>query len=592
MSIVLGTNSHGKRLDLSLDYAIESSAIIARKGLGKTHTAKCIIEDLQAGHVQTVVIDPLDVWWGLRLAANGKGAGCDVVIFGGEHADLPLTETMGVLLADLVVDREISAVFVLDHLSKSAMRRFTADFCEHLYARKTKHRTPLHIVIDECDIFIPQKPPPEAYRCLGVVDSMVRHGRSRGLGSTVISQRPAIINKDVLTQTECLITLGLTSPQDRKAVLEWIEAQASVEQAKEFLTSLAGMERGDAWVWSPSRFKVFERIKVRAARTYDSSYTPTVGAKRREAPKLSPVDLERIKGEMASVIEEQRENDPKALKARIKELEKQVNAKGNKRSVNQAELRELVEEALHPIKVSLTTAERERDEAAGALRKIRAMCDASMPSIISDTSDDSMRPDSPRHRKHVQEIVDRGTRLGPAEPRITAAEVKQRAAALVGSDDTSMKPSQRKILVVLAQHYEHHPGEALLKSMLAVRAGYSLGGTFDSLISTLRTRNFVEAATAKGSLRITGEGLAAIGDFERMPMGAALREWWKQRLKPSQCRILDALTDTHLAKAHLAQRVGYALGGTFDSLLSTLRSKGLITGERGEPLDLHPDLKD
>lgn len=591
MNITLGTNSGGKRLELSLDYAIESSAIIARKGLGKTHTAKCIIEDLHAGHVQTVVIDPLDVWWGLRLAANGKGAGCDVVIFGGEHADLPLTESMGTLLADLVVDREISAVFVLDHLSKSAMRRFTADFCEHLYARKTKHRTPLHIVIDECDIFIPQKPPPEAYRCLGVVDSMVRHGRSRGLGSTVISQRPAIINKDVLTQTECLITLGLTSPQDRKAVLEWIEAQASVEQAKEFLTSLASMERGDAWVWSPSRFKVFERIKVRAARTYDSSYTPTVGAKRREAPKLSPVDLERIKGEMASVIEEQRENDPKALKARIKELEKQANAKGNQRSVNQAELRELVEEALEPINRTLRVATAERDAAADSLRKISALCTAGMPSIVADTSGSSMRPDSPRHKKHIQEILDRGVRLGPAEPRADRKEITRVAAALT-DDDTAMKPSQRKILVVLAQHHEHHYGEALLKSMLAVRAGYSLGGTFDSLLSTLRTRGFLETVTAKGSLRITGEGLAAIGDFEHMPLGSELHDWWKKRLKPSQGKVLDALVAEPLHKQQLAKATGYALGGTFDSLLSTLRTKGLIVGERGEPLDLHTDLKD
>jgi hypothetical protein len=30
-----------------------------------------VAEDLIGGHVQTLVIDPLDVWWGLRVLADG-----------------------------------------------------------------------------------------------------------------------------------------------------------------------------------------------------------------------------------------------------------------------------------------------------------------------------------------------------------------------------------------------------------------------------------------------------------------------------------------------------------------------------------------
>jgi hypothetical protein len=76
---------------LPLDIATESIAIIARKGAGKTHTGKVIAEGLITSHVQTLVVDPLDVWWGLRSGADGNSPGLDTM-FGfltvaQEHAD-------------------------------------------------------------------------------------------------------------------------------------------------------------------------------------------------------------------------------------------------------------------------------------------------------------------------------------------------------------------------------------------------------------------------------------------------------------------------------------------------------------------------
>ncbi len=71
-----------------------------------------------------VIVDPVGVWWGLRSSADGTAEGLPVVIFGGDHADLPLAETAGELLADLVVDERVPAVLDLSTLSKSAGRRF------------------------------------------------------------------------------------------------------------------------------------------------------------------------------------------------------------------------------------------------------------------------------------------------------------------------------------------------------------------------------------------------------------------------------------------------------------------------------------
>jgi hypothetical protein len=122
-----------------------------------------------------------------------------------------------------------------------------------LYDRKAdpKHRTALHVFIDEADAFVPQRLVPGTERCFGAVDTLVRRGRSSGLAPTLISQRPQVINKDVLSQTEVLVSHQLTGPQDRKALQTWIEANDTDNQGGTFMASLASLEKGQAWFWSP-----------------------------------------------------------------------------------------------------------------------------------------------------------------------------------------------------------------------------------------------------------------------------------------------------------------------------------------------------
>jgi DNA helicase HerA-like ATPase len=94
--------------------------------------------------------------------------------------------------------------------SNAAQDRFAADFAERLYRAKASNRHPLHLMVDKADSFAPQKPQPGQQRMLGAFEAIVRRGRIRGLGATLISQRAAVINKNVLTQTECLIALQVT----------------------------------------------------------------------------------------------------------------------------------------------------------------------------------------------------------------------------------------------------------------------------------------------------------------------------------------------------------------------------------------------
>jgi DNA helicase HerA-like ATPase len=82
-------------LDLPDEAVTQTFAILAKRGVGKTNTATVMVEEMVRRHLPVVAIDPIGVWWGLRYAKDGKGPGLPVVIFGGEHADVPLEESMG-----------------------------------------------------------------------------------------------------------------------------------------------------------------------------------------------------------------------------------------------------------------------------------------------------------------------------------------------------------------------------------------------------------------------------------------------------------------------------------------------------------------
>src|SRR5690348_7083903 len=64
--------------------------IVGTAGSSKTYTAKGFVERLLDARARVTIVDPLGVWWGLRAGAAG-GRGYPVIVFGGHHAEVPIT---------------------------------------------------------------------------------------------------------------------------------------------------------------------------------------------------------------------------------------------------------------------------------------------------------------------------------------------------------------------------------------------------------------------------------------------------------------------------------------------------------------------
>jgi DNA helicase HerA-like ATPase len=126
---------------------------IGMTGSGKTYGTGTCIERILAKGDRVVILDPLGVWWGLRQMADGKTASpYEIVIFGGPHADLPITPNAGAIIGETVAGMGESAIIDLSQFETAAAeRRFMLAFLDALYRRSVGD--PVHLIFDEADMW-------------------------------------------------------------------------------------------------------------------------------------------------------------------------------------------------------------------------------------------------------------------------------------------------------------------------------------------------------------------------------------------------------------------------------------------------------
>lgn len=320
-------------LVLGADLVVSTVGIFATKGMGKSHAAQVMAEEMLAHGQVVVAIDPTDAWWGLRAGADGQSdGGYPVVVIGGDHGDLKLEPGGGVQLAEAVVAERFSCVICTDGLSDMAETKFVREFLDTVYR---KNREPIHIFVDEADVFAPQKAfDVEDNRCIRAMSHVVRRGRKKGIGTTLITQRPAELNASVRTMVDMLFVLGMSHNLDIDAVERWLRLRkkkqgnnAAFALQEEMIASLDSLQRGDAWVWAP-RLKIHRRFRARAKRTFDSGATPKPGQKVKAPKKLAPVDLQRLGQAMTAAVQRQKDNDPTELRKQLVTLRKELERVG------------------------------------------------------------------------------------------------------------------------------------------------------------------------------------------------------------------------------------------------------------------------
>lgn len=572
-----------KTLALPLDVVTQTIAAIARKGGGKTYFATLLAEEMILAGAQVVVIDIVGNWYGLRLGPGGRGKGVDVYVFGGEHGDLPLTPDSGPRIARLLVERQISVVLDISAFRKAERLRFAAQFAEEFYHLKKTQKSAVHVFVEEAQKLIPQMVKGESAAMVGAWEDIVRLGRNYGIGCTLVTQRPQSVNKEVLSQVEMLVVLQVNGVHERKALTEWVQEKGA---DRALVGELPGLAVGEAYVWSPSWLRIFERVKIAQKRTYDASATPEVGARRREI-KLSKTDVKVLREELAEVVAKAERDDPSALKRRIAELEREVARKtpaapAATRTIETLVLREREAKRLEKV---IERAGRIVERAHGVADSVAALVAARVEKIAQKQPPPPPAVDPRIATAQSRFLARRGLPSAPAPARGRRPVVAPvGGSAIAPGDAKPLKAGARTMLRVLAGMH----GNACPRTALAVHSIISqTGGTFSDYLSSLRSAGYLADYT--NDVGLTPEGVEAAGEFGS-PILRGAREiagaWGASgKLKAGARRMLDVLLsrgESEISRESLAADADVTgTGGTFSDYLSSLRSAGLIETNGG-----------
>jgi hypothetical protein len=544
--------------ELPLEAVTETFAILANRGSGKSVTAHRLVEEMYGAGLPVVVIDVKGDWWGIRSSADGKQPGLPFVIFGGDHGDVPLEPTAGELLADLIVDDRIPAVLDLSHMSKTKARSFATAFAERLY---TRNREALHVVIEEADVLIPQRASADTARLLGAMEDIAKRGRSRGLGMTVVTQRPQEVAKSVLELMETVILMRMTGTRSIKAAQDWIGVNAAedgVAEAREVIGSLPALQTGEAWVWSPAFLRILKRVRINMFDTFDSHATPKPGQTRAVPKKRADIDLEKLGAEIAATVQRSKDQDPKALRASVSALTAQLADRDRQ---------------VESLRGQVAVLEQRAPEYPAALVDQLAKAQRCLQVAVASISG---QPDALKPRRPV------------APPRPTPPPVPRRAQATQRPGPAPADASELKFRAGAQRMLESLARMAPLRLTKpqwgTVAKMKHTSGTFSTYLGELRRAGLLDEDSI--GITLSDAGFEYLGGRPDPMTGEELQQHYLSILRAGAARMLQAVMDAYpsgLAKDELGEQVDMSTAsGTFSTYLGELRRNGLIEQRGGE----------
>ena len=557
------------------DAALEGDiAILGKKGKGKSIVGKRLAERLLDLGRRVVVIDPQGHWWGLRSSADGKGPGFPIAVFGGDHGDMPLVENMARPLAQVLASENLPAILDLGGLRKAPIVRFVTAFLDELYAR---NRDPLWLVLEEADLFAPQNPMGDTAAVLGEVDRIARRGRAYGFRLITMTQRPARLHKDVLTQLSTLVAMGVTGPHDTKAIRAWVEGNADREASREVFDSLAKLPVGEGWVWAPD-LDLLKRVQFPMIRTLDTSATPKAGEKRIAPKTLADVDIGTVR-EALDAAGAGSEGSAQNASENIPELVAAAEQRGFERGERHGREQANTDADAYRQRWEKETGDtaynqgyREglvhgRQIAAAAAREALP---AQLETILLEHQPHGYVDTTPPQTKARKPPPAQR----PAEPE--TPDVRHVPREVVPE---SLTPARHRILVALRQ-LEALGQDAPGKTNVAWFAGASpKSSAFGNNLGAMRSAGLIDYPGA-GTVALTDAGRELVPRVDA-PSHADLMAIARDKLTPAQLRMLEAAVDcypNHLTTDELADHIGASpTSSAFGNNRGRLRSLGLIT---------------
>jgi len=298
----------GTSIDLPVVELLTGRGFVTGKsGSGKSNTASVLVENLLENNFPVLVVDTDGEYYGLKEEFELLHAGAD------DECDIQVSPEHAEKLATLALEGNVPIILdVSGYLDDDEAKELLLSVARHLFAKEKKLKKPFLMLVEEVHEYIPEG---------GGLDEtgkmlikIGKRGRKHGLGIVGISQRPADVKKDFITQCDWLVWHRLTWNNDTNVVSRIIDA--------EHANAVEDLGDGEAFLmtdWSES----VRRVQFHRKRTFDAGATP--GLDDFERPELKSVsddlvsDLREISDE-----QERRESELADLRQQLEKKDQRI----------------------------------------------------------------------------------------------------------------------------------------------------------------------------------------------------------------------------------------------------------------------------
>ncbi|MFB6124251.1 MAG: helicase HerA domain-containing protein [Haloferacaceae archaeon] len=303
-----GTDDPGSPVSLPVVELLTGRGFITGKsGSGKSNTASVVVENLLSNNFPILIVDTDGEYYGLKEEFELLHAGAD------DECDIQVSPEHAEKLASLALEGNVPIILdVSGYLDDDVAKELLLATARQLFAKEKKLKKPFLMLVEECHEYIPEGGGlDETGRMLIKIG---KRGRKHGLGIVGISQRPADVKKDFITQCDWLVWHRLTWNNDTKVVSRIIDA--------EHADAVEDLGDGEAFLmtdWSES----VRRVQFHRKQTFDAGATP--GLEDFERPELKSVSADLV-DELRDITDERerRESELADLRQELEKKERRI----------------------------------------------------------------------------------------------------------------------------------------------------------------------------------------------------------------------------------------------------------------------------
>ncbi|WP_123533962.1 helicase HerA domain-containing protein [Halosimplex salinum] len=312
-----GSGEPGRPVDLPVVELLTGRGFVTGKsGSGKSNTASVVVEKLLDNGFGMLIVDIDGEYYGLKEEYEILHAGAD------DECDIQVTVEHAEKIATLALEQNVPIILdVSSFLDEDEAAELLTEVSKRLFAKAKKLKQPFLMLVEECHEWIPQKG--SVGECGKMLIKISKRGRKHGLGIVGISQRPADVKKDFITQCDWLVWHRLTWNNDTKVVSRVLD--------REYAEAVEDLDDGEAFMMNDWAEEI-QRVQFRRKQTFDAGATP--GLDDFERPDLKSVSDDLV-SELAEISEEKEQTED-----RISELRDQLDEKNSRIAELEAELQD------------------------------------------------------------------------------------------------------------------------------------------------------------------------------------------------------------------------------------------------------------